>query len=129
MLHHDVPPALQQEWQEAWSCFGHGQYTASAVMVRRLLEGTCQENGQSQRTLAHALQALKESGVIDETLSAWASALRALGNEGAHYGKSVDRQDAEDALEFAEALLDHIYVLRRRFEAFQIRLSSRSGEH
>lgn len=44
-------------------------------------------------------------------------------NQGAHYtGESVSRDDAEDSLAFTEALLDHVYVLRKRFEEFQKRL-------
>lgn len=35
------------------------------------------------------------------------------------------RQDAEDALAFAEAVLDHIYVLRKRFEEFQSRRTAK----
>jgi len=56
---------------------------------------------------------------IDGTIADWANALRILGNEGAHYtGRHVRRDDAEDAFAFAEALLDHIYVLRKRFDLF-----------
>ena len=62
---------------------------------------------------------MKADGLIDSTIAEWADALRILGNEGAHYtGNPVPRDDAEDALAFAEALLDHVYVLRKRFEDF-----------
>jgi hypothetical protein len=33
----------------------------------------------------------------------------------------MPKQDAEDALAFTEALLDQIYVLRKRFEEFKRR--------
>lgn len=43
--------------------------------------------------------------LIDDTLAEWADTLRTLGNIGAHYTAAVvTRQDAEDALAFAEAL-------------------------
>jgi hypothetical protein len=88
-------------------------------MVRRVLEGACRENSVQERTLVKSLEKLKADGFIDTTIAEWADALRILGNEGAHYtGKQVPRDDAEDALAFAEALLDHIYVLRKRFEKF-----------
>ena len=59
-------------------------------------------------------------GLIDQTLAEWV--LRRVGNKGAHYtGEAVEREDAEDALSFAEALLEHIYVLRRSFEQFRSR--------
>jgi hypothetical protein len=88
-------------------------------MVRRVLEGTCQENNVTERVLARGLQKLQENRLIDGTIADWANALRILGNDGAHYtGRHVRRDDAEDALAFAEALLEHIYVLRKRFDLF-----------
>jgi len=81
------------------------------------------ELGVKKKTLAMSLKELQKRGHIDGTLAEWATALRVAGNQGAHYtGKPVARDDAEDSLAFAEALLDHVYVLRKRFEAFKKRL-------
>jgi hypothetical protein len=92
-------------------------------MVRRTLEGTCWDQGIKGKSLALSLKQLVADGRVDETLAQWANALRIVGNKGAHYtGEQVAREDAEDALAFAEALLDHIYVLRRRFAQFLARL-------
>jgi hypothetical protein len=122
----NVPAALRREWEEARTCLDHKAYTACVVMVRRTLEGTCQDQGVKKPTLAASLGALRSQGLIDGTLADWADALRVLGNQGAHYtGKSVTRADAEDSLAFAEALLDHLYVLRKRFTEFQGRLQQR----
>ncbi|WP_433188705.1 DUF4145 domain-containing protein [Actinoallomurus sp. CA-150999] len=121
-LSFEVPEALRREYNEATSCFKAKAYTAAVVMVRRTLEGTCKENNVQERTLARSLEKLKESGLINDTLAEWMDALRVVGNEGAHYtGQPVARVDAEDALAFTEALLDHIYVLRKRFEQFKAR--------
>lgn len=118
-----VPIALRREWEEARTCFDAKAYTASAVMVRRTLEGTCADQGVKKRSLAASLKELQSQGLIDHTLAEWADALRIAGNKGAHYtGTAVSREDAEDSLAFAEALLDHIYVLRGRFEAFRNRI-------
>jgi len=122
----DVPAPLRREWEEAFTCFEAKAYTAATVMVRRTLEGTCKEQGMTKRTLAENLKELQAQGLINDTLAQWADALRVVGNAGAHYtGRSVSREDAEDALHFAEALLDHSYVLRKRFEQFQQRLDKR----
>jgi hypothetical protein len=118
----DIPEPLRREWEEARACFEAKTYTATVVMVRRTLEGTCKENGIAGKTLVKSLAELKERGLVDGTLATWADALRVLGNEGAHYtGEAVSREDAEDALDFAEALLDHVYVFRQRFENFMKR--------
>jgi hypothetical protein len=120
-----VPDGLRREWEEAQTCFRARAYAACVVMVRRTLEGTCADQGVKEKTLARSLNKLAADGLVDETLAQWADALRIAGNKGAHFtGKSVPREDAEDALAFAEALLDHIYVLRQRFELFRRRLES-----
>jgi hypothetical protein len=117
-----IPDPLRQEFEEAQTCFSAKAYTATAVMVRRILEGVCKENNVQERTLVKGLEKLRVQGLVDSAISEWADALRVLGNEGAHYtGRHVPRDDAEDALAFAEALLDHIYVLRKRFDKFAAR--------
>jgi hypothetical protein len=122
-LSSSVPHPLRREWQEAQTCLRAKAYAACTVMVRRTLEGTCADQGAQERTLVKSLKRLADEGKIDETLSEWAKALRVVGNRGAHYSDElVSREDAEDALAFAEALLDHIYVLRVRFEQFRSRI-------
>jgi Domain of unknown function (DUF4145) len=118
-----VPAGLRREWDEAQTCLRAKAYAACVVMVRRTLEGTCADQGVKSKTLAQGLKQLAANGLMDETLARWANALRIVGNKGTHYtGEQVAREDAEDALAFAEALLDHIYVLRERFARFHARL-------
>jgi hypothetical protein len=125
-LSYSIPEPLRLEWEEARACFEAKAFTACIVIVRRTLEGTCQQQGVKKRTLADSLKELRNQGLIDGILGEWADALRVVGNEGAHFtGRALEREDAEDALAFAEALLDHLYVLRKRFAEFQGRLSAR----
>jgi hypothetical protein len=106
-------------------CFQAKAYAACVVMVRRTLEGTCADQKIKEKSLALSLKKLAADGYMDDTLAKWADALRIIGNKGAHYtGKPVAREDAEDALAFAEALLDHIYVLRHRFAQFLARIEN-----
>lgn len=121
----DVPEGLRNAWTEAQICFSNKTYSACAAMVRRTLEGTCKESGVNESNLYKAVARMKENGTIDDTLSDWADMLRLVGNEGAHYSDDeLRREDVEDALSFVEALLDHIYVLRKRFTAFKARRMS-----
>jgi hypothetical protein len=129
-LSYIVPEPLRREWEEARTCFDAKAFTACVVMVRRTLEGTCQDQGIRERTLLRSLEELRKRDLIDDTLAQWANAMRIVGNEGAHYtGRAVAREDAEDALSFAEALLDHLYVLRKRFDQFQARLVARKEKN
>ena len=124
-LSRSVPVGLRREWDEAQTCFRAKAYAACVVMVRRTIEGTCADQGIKGKSLALSLKQLAADGRVDETLARWADALRVVGNKGAHYtGKPVAREDAEDALAFAKALLDHIYVLRQRFAHFLARIEN-----
>lgn len=58
--------------------------------------------------------------VIDDRLLAWADALRITGNEAAHGAEfSVKREDAKDALDFTEAIVDYLFVFQERFKALK----------
>jgi hypothetical protein len=121
-LSNEIPAGLRREFDEAQTCLSAKAHTATVVMVRRTLEGICKDNGITERVLANGLKKMEAAGLIDRTLAEWADSLRVLGNQGAHFtGTQVDMEDAADALDFAEALLDQIYVLRKRFAAFKAR--------
>ena len=117
-----IPEELREGYDEAVRCFLAGAYSGASVMVRRTLEGTCADQGAKSTVLGMQLRQLRSDGKIDGMLAEWADMLRVVGNEGAHFtGTKMSREDAEDALAFAEALLDHLYVLRRRFDEFTAR--------
>jgi hypothetical protein len=81
-----IPEALRNEQDEARRCNRAKAYTATVVMIRRTLEGVC----DNQRTLVRSLDKLRDEGRLDARLYEWATELRLLGYEGAHYtGKQV----------------------------------------
>jgi hypothetical protein len=117
-----IPASLRREVAEAHSCFNAKAYTATVVMVRRTLEGVCAEHNVTKKPLVNALKEMAAQDLLDGRLLTWADELRVLGNEGAHYtGSRVSWEDAKDALAFAEAVLDYLYVLGKQFEEFQKR--------
>ncbi|MBV1939946.1 DUF4145 domain-containing protein [Streptomyces sp. BV286] len=122
-----IPQAIAREMREARACFSAKLYTATAVMVRRTLEGMCVDQGTGKKPLFAALGELRDANKIEGRLFDWAQALRVLGNQGAHFSKeAVGREDAQDALELAEALLDYIYVFTAKYEEFQQRRTKAS---
>lgn len=117
-----IPEAPRRSFEEARACFRAGQYTASAVMVRRTLEAVCKDKGATGKDLYSKLDDLKNKKVIEGRLSDWSHDLRALGNEAAHDTSIfIHSEDAKDALELAEALLSYVYVLSARYDAFKAR--------
>lgn len=122
LLRLEVPWPLHRVYREARRCFDAHAFTAAAVMVRRMLEGVCAESGFRGKTLFDSLEEMRKAGKIDQRLYDWARALRGLGNDAAHYtGHEVSREDAEDALAFAQAFLEYMYVLSVKFEDFEKR--------
>jgi hypothetical protein len=68
---------------------------------------------------------MRAEGYLDDRLLEWSQGLKTLSNEGAHYtGRTVPAEDARDALDLVEAMLDYIYVLTARFDQFKARRSS-----
>jgi Domain of unknown function (DUF4145) len=122
-----IPESLRLEHKEARSCFSTAAYTATVVMVRRTLEGVCAENGVRIQPLIKALQKMQTEGLIEGRLLEWAEGMRVLGNDGAHFtGRRVSREDAQDALALAEALLDYLYVFSAQFAEFKQRRDGRT---
>lgn len=117
----DAPYRIQRAFQETYRCFHQASvYSATATMARRTLEMICNDQGAVGRSLANKIEWLQQNNKIEGRLLDWATALRFIGNEGAH-GHEVKRQDAEDALAFTEALLEYIYVLTVQYEQFSER--------
>jgi Domain of unknown function (DUF4145) len=60
------------------------------------------------------------AGVIESRLFEWAEEFRTMGNEAAHGVEfAVPREDAEDTLEFTEALIEYVFTYRDKFAEFK----------
>jgi hypothetical protein len=121
VLHEEIPRGVRDGVTEARKCFDAGAFLATAVMVRRAIEGFCADQGVNQNTLHRSLQELTLRNVIDARLLEWADGLRVLGNAGAHFTGQVTKQDVSDALDLIEAMLDYVYVFSAKFEQFKAR--------
>jgi len=114
-----VPEPIRRAFSEASVCFNAKAYTACAIMCRKVLEGVCSAHQAKGNNLSQKLKWLNKNGLIDDRLSEWATALRMLGNEAAHDVETTfDRPDAEDAMDFSEALNEYLFTFRDRFDAF-----------
>jgi hypothetical protein len=121
-LHEGIPREVRDGVTEARKCFDAGAFLATAVMVRRAIEGFCADQGVNEERLQLALRELVQRNVIDARLLEWADRLRVLGNVGAHFtNQAVTKQDASDALDLIEAMLDYVYVFSAKFEQFKAR--------
>lgn len=103
-------------------CENAKAYVAAVVMVRRALEAVTKEHEPSARTLQSGLQAMFARGLMSQELAEWGHQLRVIGNLGAHPTKeSVTRQDAIEAMDFLQAMLEILYELRPKFDSMRTR--------
>jgi len=73
------------------------------------------------------MKALLTRGIISQELSDWGDQLRVIGNLGAHAtNEKIDRQDATEAIDFLQAILEILYDLRPKFEQMRARRSGPS---
>jgi hypothetical protein len=123
-LNEVIPEELRRLHEEARKCFHATAYAATAAMVRRAIEAMCNQQGAKGRDLKEKVGDLGQRGLVDSRLIEWMQTLRLLGNSAVHSADDVDRKDARDALDLAEAVLDYVYVFTARFDAFRARRSS-----
>ena len=123
----NAPEDIRRAFEEACACYRSQAFTASAIMCRKTIEGTCAAHGVTERNLHSSLKQMKEKGLIDDRLFEWSNVLRAVGNEAAHgVGVSIDQADAKDTIEFTNAILDYMFSYRDRFEQFRKRRAGAS---
>lgn len=119
------PAEVKLSLEEARRCFKAQAYNACAVMCGRTLESICAEFDIKGKMLVNGLNKLLEKDVIDKKIYQWSEALRIQRNIGAHaLDKKINREDAEDILDFTNAICQYIFVLSIQFNNFKKRQAS-----
>ncbi|MCG5514765.1 MULTISPECIES: DUF4145 domain-containing protein [unclassified Ectothiorhodospira] len=115
----EIGEALRRAYSSAVSVFNSGEWNATAVLTRRLLEGVTKSllNEEDQKlTLAKQIEKLPSVRDLDAPIITIADAIRKGGNLGAHFDleKEPDQRVSELMLELAEELIEYFYVLPAR---------------
>jgi hypothetical protein len=113
----DLPPRVMESYQEALRCESAGAWIATAIMAKRTLEAVVREFAPGEERVFDGLKAIFSKGLISEELYRWGDELRFLGDGSAVVG----HQDAKEALEFLNALIENLYHLREKFRRMQAR--------
>jgi len=117
-----LPGVVRTSYEEAVACETSKAWIACVVMVGRALEAICHEYDPKTKTLFGTLKAMLANGVISQELYDWANELRVIRNYGAHAtSEPITRQDAKEALDFLQAILEIMYELRPKFKQMQSR--------
>lgn len=128
-LSDDVPESIRRTFGEAVRCYRVHAYDASTLLCRKSLEVLSSELGAEGKTLKAKIASLSGAKRIDPRLVTWAESLRVIGNEAAHRtAEGVSAEDARDVLDFVEAILENVFVLDKKYQAFSERRKARQAE-
>lgn len=119
-----IPEAARRDIKDAQKCLSHGICSAAAVLCGRALERLIQQK-TGAKMIGAGLAELKEKGIIDERLYAWAEALRKERNMGAHASEQeTTKEDAQDVIDFTIAIFDYVYTLTEKYDKYLARKSA-----
>ena len=117
-----MPRQVEVSLREARLTASADAWLATGVMIRRTLEAVARDFKPDSKTLFDGLKTMRAQGVISEELLEWGDHLRFIGNLSAHpTDEVVTKEDASDAMEFLNAILEIIYDLRPKFQAMKQR--------
>lgn len=90
---------------------GPGFWEAAAIMARRSIElAIAGIDGVKKGSLKSMIDEMGAKGLLTKAMVDWANEVRIIGNEGAHEN-GLTREDAEQAVYFAEMLFTYIFKL------------------
>ena len=113
-----IPEQIRSCLSEAKLCFAVGSYRAASVMARRTLEAITVDKGEIDGSLASRIKKLVEEGQVDKTLGEWATEIRLIGNNGAHFDpiNNIQKSDADQIILFIDELLKYLYIMPKEIE-------------
>lgn len=132
-----IPNAIREVFKEGAKCMAIGCNNAAGTMFRLcvdlatrplLPQGEIQGlNPKVRRDLGLRVPWLIDSGLLPKELKELSMCIREDGNDGAHAG-TLKKEDAEDLLDFTQALLERMFTEPERLRLAQERRSARRAE-
>ncbi len=117
-----LPESVKSAYDQAARSLNASLFDPCVIMSGKCLEAVCKTLGIQGNNLSIRLKNLSEAGHIDSRLLDWAHEIRLIRNEAAHNVDSpTTKQDAQDILDFTEAILIYIFSLTKRFDSLKAR--------
>jgi hypothetical protein len=121
-----IPKTVAASLNEAIECYSYGCYVASAIILRRPLEGICVEYSLSGSNLRDKIQKLQNVVSLPKDLVTGMDVLRLLGNDAAHfdprYFATISKAELEIAISITKEIVKSLYqysVLVEKLKAFK----------
>lgn len=99
---------------------------ACILLLRSTLERIAKDQGATNGNLYDKMKKMSDDGIIPSTLNKMAKILRVVGNAVAHGDDETEFSDytVKTLIEFAETIIDYVYVLPNKISIIGNRLSS-----
>lgn len=122
---------LQRAYTSAVNVFNTREWTATAVLCRRLLEGislSLLPEDQRKGPLSRQLQALSEHRDLKQPILTLADAIRKGGNLGAHFDleREPDEETVSLMIDLLDYLIEYLFILPKRIERLHLTIDSLS---
>lgn len=124
-----IPNLVRVSLEEAERCLRAGAYIGCAAMCGRALEAICRHHETKSPYLGDGLKELLDREVIDKRLYQWSQELQRQRNIAAHATEDkISKADAENLLDFVNAISEYIFVLTDKFAQFMERKKKKESK-
>ena len=111
-----IPSEIGKAYASTVNVYNAGEWTATAVLCRRVLEGIAKAllpEAKQNKPLAQQLNDLPTEVDLAKPITSLADALRKGGNLGAHFdlSKEPDEATASQMVDLLEYLMEYLFVL------------------
>ncbi|MEZ4970469.1 MAG: DUF4145 domain-containing protein [Flavobacteriaceae bacterium] len=125
--------SLQKAYESALNVYNVGEWTATSVLCRRLLEGITQDllpDENRKHSLYKRIADLPNHLDLTKPILTLADALRKGGNLGAHFDleNTPDKKIASQMLDLLDYLIEYIYILPKRIDNLHTEIKDLNGE-
>jgi hypothetical protein len=128
ILDENIPKGIKRIYSQALGSYSCGLYEPCVIMCRKTLEAICVEFEIKKGDLKSRLLLLEKNGIIDQKLLSWSDELRMIGNDAAHdMNIVIEKVDAQDAIEFLDAIMLYVFLLDKKFQDFKNRRISKNA--
>lgn len=119
-----MPEAVGRNWLQAQKSLESESWDAAAIMARTAMQTALRDKQATGNHLIDEINDLATQGVLPPLMVDWAHEVRILGNEGTHQdpmSTGVEDTDAKDIVEYLDYLLEYLYALPQKIQAYRDR--------
>lgn len=119
--------ALERSYESTLSVYNHGQWNATAVSVRRTLEGITKDllpEEKQKEFLAKQIEALPDHIDLTDPIITLARNLKQGGNIGAHFDLERETNEplASSMVDLLDYLIEYLFVLPHKIKELEERI-------